>query len=89
MASAGQGTLKNSVVPNSPENVTIPEKEKSTEQVLTGNVSDDNTVVISQSAESFKTVSEHLEESMSVEKNKDAEENVIDVDNLNSGESPA
>ncbi|MCI74077.1 hypothetical protein A2U01_0095341, partial [Trifolium medium] len=77
MASAGQGTLENSVVPDSLENLTVPEKEKSPEQVLTGNVSDDNTVVISQSAESLKIVYEHLEESMSVEKNKDAEENVI------------
>ncbi|MCI82886.1 hypothetical protein A2U01_0104160, partial [Trifolium medium] len=43
--------------------------------MLTSNVSDDNIVVISQSAKSLKTVSELFEESMSVEKNKDAEEN--------------
>ncbi|MCI76086.1 hypothetical protein A2U01_0097355, partial [Trifolium medium] len=51
MASAGQGTLENSVVPDSSEKVTVPEKEKSPEQVLTCNVSDEYTVVISQSAE--------------------------------------
>ncbi|MCI57721.1 hypothetical protein A2U01_0078972, partial [Trifolium medium] len=60
MASAGQRTLENPVVPDSPESVTVSEKEKSPEQVLTDNVFDDNTVVISQSAESLKTVSEHL-----------------------------
>jgi hypothetical protein len=74
--------LENTVVPNSAENVTIPGKEESPEQVLTDNVSGDNTAVISQSDESLKTVSEHSE---SAEKYNNANLNVIDMDNLNSG----
>ncbi|MCI87031.1 hypothetical protein A2U01_0108312, partial [Trifolium medium] len=45
--------------------------------------------VLSQFDESLKTVSENVDKDVSYEKNKDADENVIDVDNLNSGESPA
>ncbi|MCI94336.1 hypothetical protein A2U01_0115634, partial [Trifolium medium] len=54
-----------------------------------GDVSNDNTVILSQSDESLKTVSENVEKDVSAEKNKVADENVIDVDNLDSGESPA
>ncbi|MCH95826.1 hypothetical protein A2U01_0016808, partial [Trifolium medium] len=64
--SAREEGLENNVIPDSPENVTIPEKEKTTETTVTGDVSDDNTV-----------------------KDKDADVNVIDLDNLNTGESPA
>ncbi|MCI69601.1 hypothetical protein A2U01_0090864, partial [Trifolium medium] len=56
---------------------------------MTGNISDDNAVVLTQSDESLKTVSEHVENNISVEKNKDEDDNVIDVDNLNSEGSPA
>ncbi|MCI41979.1 hypothetical protein A2U01_0063213, partial [Trifolium medium] len=63
-------------------------KEKATKTTVTGNVSDDNTVVLSQSDENLKTVSEDIE-SDGGEKNKVADENVIDVDNLISEESPA
>ncbi|MCI97457.1 hypothetical protein A2U01_0118758, partial [Trifolium medium] len=38
---------------------------------------------------SLKTVSENVEKDVSSDKNKDANEKVIDVDNLNSEESPA
>ncbi|MCI81514.1 hypothetical protein A2U01_0102788, partial [Trifolium medium] len=37
------------VVPDTPEQAITPEKEKSSGQVMTGNISDDNTVVLSQS----------------------------------------
>ncbi|MCI50654.1 hypothetical protein A2U01_0071898, partial [Trifolium medium] len=75
--------------PDTPEQAVTPEKEKSPDQVMTSNISDDNTVVLSQSSDSLKTVSEHVENNVSAEKNKDADENVINVDNINSGESPA
>ncbi|MCH81159.1 envelope-like protein [Trifolium medium] len=87
MASVGQENLENAVIPESLENVTIP--EKSTETTMTNNVSDNNIAVISQSDESLKTVSEHLEDDESAGKDKDADLNVINVDNLNSGGSPA
>ncbi|PNX88648.1 hypothetical protein L195_g044758 [Trifolium pratense] len=76
--SAAQEYLENIVVLESPDNVIIPD-----------NVFDDNTVVISQSDESIKTVSEHLEDEGSAKKDEDADLNVIDVDNLNSRESLA
>ncbi|PNY01044.1 hypothetical protein L195_g024331 [Trifolium pratense] len=69
--------LENIVVPESPDNV-----------IIRDNVFDDNAIVISQSDESIKTVSEHLEDQGSIEKDKDVDLNVIDVDNLNSRESP-
>ncbi|MCI40867.1 hypothetical protein A2U01_0062100, partial [Trifolium medium] len=77
------------VILDTPEQAVTPEKEKSPYQVMTGNIFDDNTVVLSQSDESLKIVSEHVENNMSAEKNKDEVENVIYVDNLNSRESPA
>ncbi|MCI48271.1 hypothetical protein A2U01_0069514, partial [Trifolium medium] len=48
MPSAREEGLENTLIPDSPENVTVPEKEKSPDQVMTGNASDDNTVVNSQ-----------------------------------------
>ncbi|MCI85522.1 hypothetical protein A2U01_0106801, partial [Trifolium medium] len=50
--SARPEVLENTVIPKSPEIVTIPEKEKATEANVTDNVSDDNTVVNSQGDES-------------------------------------
>ncbi|MCI06580.1 envelope-like protein, partial [Trifolium medium] len=84
--SVGQENLENTVIPESPKLVTIPETEKSPDNLMTGNVSDDNTVINSQSYESMKTVSAHLDDDMSAEKDKDADLNVIDVDDLVSGE---
>ncbi|MCI49404.1 envelope-like protein, partial [Trifolium medium] len=43
----------------------------------------------SQSDESLKTVSEHLEDIESAKKNNNADLNVVDVDNLTSRDSPA
>ncbi|MCI91474.1 hypothetical protein A2U01_0112768, partial [Trifolium medium] len=43
------------VVPDTPEQAVIPEKEKSPGPATTGNASDDNTVVNSQGDESMKT----------------------------------
>ncbi|MCI37955.1 hypothetical protein A2U01_0059182 [Trifolium medium] len=51
---------------------------------MAGNASDDNTVVISQTDESMNTVSENLEDDVSAEKDKEADLNVIDVDNIDS-----
>ncbi|MCI83842.1 hypothetical protein A2U01_0105118, partial [Trifolium medium] len=59
------------------------------ETPVTGDASDNDTVVLSQSDEVLKTVSENFEKDVSADKSKEADENVIDVDNLNSGESPA
>ncbi|MCI73700.1 hypothetical protein A2U01_0094964, partial [Trifolium medium] len=79
--SAEQENLENTVILESPEIVNIPEKEKSPETTKTDIISGDDTVVISQSDESLKTVSEHNE---SAEKDNNADLNVFDVDNLNS-----
>ncbi|MCI72694.1 hypothetical protein A2U01_0093958, partial [Trifolium medium] len=49
------------VVPDTPEQAATSKKEISPDQVMTGNISDDNTIVLSQSDESLKTVSEHVE----------------------------
>ncbi|MCI79206.1 hypothetical protein A2U01_0100477, partial [Trifolium medium] len=49
MASAGQGNFEKTVIPESPETVSIPEKEKYPETTRADNVSGDNTAVISQS----------------------------------------
>ncbi|MCI56754.1 hypothetical protein A2U01_0078005, partial [Trifolium medium] len=87
--SAREEGLENTGIPDSPENVTVTEKEKDTETPVTGDASDDDTIVLSQSDESLKTVSENVEKDVSAEKNKVTDKNVIDVDNLNSGESPA
>ncbi|MCI71332.1 hypothetical protein A2U01_0092595, partial [Trifolium medium] len=77
------------VVPDTPEQAVIPDKEKSQEQGMIGNDTDDNTGVLSKSDENLKTASECIEKIVSAGKNIDADEDVIDVDNLNSGESPA
>ncbi|MCI89777.1 hypothetical protein A2U01_0111066, partial [Trifolium medium] len=45
--------------------------------------------VLSKSDENLETASEHIEKTVSTDKNDDAGENVIDVDNLNSEESSA
>ncbi|PNY13323.1 envelope-like protein [Trifolium pratense] len=82
--SAVQGNLEKIVIPESPDTANIPEKEKSPKTTKVDNVSGDNIVVISQSDESLKTVSEHSE---SAKKDKNADLNLIDVDNLNYGES--
>ncbi|MCI46987.1 hypothetical protein A2U01_0068228, partial [Trifolium medium] len=89
MINAEASVPAKNVVPDTPEHAVTPEEEKSPNQVMTDNISDDNTVVLSQSDESLKTVSENVEKDVSAEKNKVTDENVIDVDNLNSGESPA
>ncbi|MCI67319.1 hypothetical protein A2U01_0088577, partial [Trifolium medium] len=67
----------------------IPDKEKSPDQGMVGNETEVNTCVLSKSNENLETASEHTEKTVSVDKNDDADENVIDVDNLNSEESPA
>ncbi|CAJ2654866.1 unnamed protein product [Trifolium pratense] len=69
-ASAAQENLENIVVPQSPDNVIIPDK---------GKYSDSNTAVISQSDESLNTLSVHDE---SAKKDNNADSNAIDVDNL-------
>ncbi|CAJ2672172.1 unnamed protein product [Trifolium pratense] len=68
--SAAQENLENIIVPQSPDNVIIPDK---------GKYSDSNTAVISQSDESLNTLSVHDE---SAKKDNNADSNVIDVDNL-------
>ncbi|MCI51829.1 hypothetical protein A2U01_0073073, partial [Trifolium medium] len=68
--SAARENLENIVVPQSPDNVIIPDK---------GKYSDSNTVVISQSDESLNTLSMHDE---SVKKDNNADSNAIYVDNL-------
>ncbi|PNX63560.1 hypothetical protein L195_g061688, partial [Trifolium pratense] len=74
--SAAQENLENIIVPQSPDNVIIPDKEK-------GSAS--NTAVISQSDESLNILFVHDE---SVEKDNIADSNVFDVDNLNARDSP-
>uniref|UniRef100_A0A392NZF0 Uncharacterized protein n=1 Tax=Trifolium medium TaxID=97028 RepID=A0A392NZF0_9FABA len=61
MPSAREEGLENTVIPDSPKIVTVTEKEKATETPMTGDVYDDNTVVLSHSDESLKTVSEDIE----------------------------
>ncbi|MCI70903.1 hypothetical protein A2U01_0092166, partial [Trifolium medium] len=50
--SVAQENVKDQTIPETPERVITPEKEKSPENVMAGNISDDNTVVNSQSDES-------------------------------------
>ncbi|MCI85845.1 hypothetical protein A2U01_0107124, partial [Trifolium medium] len=69
------------VVPDTPEQAVIPEKEKSPDQGMIGNDTADNTGVLSKSDENLKTASEHIEKTVSADKDNDADENVIDVDN--------
>ncbi|MCI53473.1 hypothetical protein A2U01_0074720, partial [Trifolium medium] len=64
----------------------VPEKEKSPNQVMTGNASDDNTIVNSQGDESMKTISAHLGDSEHSETTMGAEAHIIDLDDLTSGE---
>ncbi|MCH97836.1 envelope-like protein, partial [Trifolium medium] len=61
-----------------PENVNMSEKEKSPENMVNDNASDNNTVVNSHSKESMKTVSENFDNE-SVEKDKSGDVNVIDI----------
>ncbi|MCI23292.1 hypothetical protein A2U01_0044471, partial [Trifolium medium] len=49
MTNAEASVPAKNVVPDTPEQAVTPEKEKSPDQVMTGNISDDNTVVLSQS----------------------------------------
>ncbi|MCI51364.1 hypothetical protein A2U01_0072608, partial [Trifolium medium] len=58
MTNAETSAAAKNVVPDTPEQVITPEKEKSPEQVMTGDVS---TAVLSQFDESLKTVSENVE----------------------------
>ncbi|MCI76597.1 hypothetical protein A2U01_0097867, partial [Trifolium medium] len=69
--SVGQENLENTVIPKSPECVTIPEIEKSPDKLLNllndneENWSEERTVAISQADESMNTVSENLEDDVS------------------------
>ncbi|MCI18538.1 hypothetical protein A2U01_0039692, partial [Trifolium medium] len=78
--------VQEQTIPDTPDHVVTPVREESPENMVPGNASDDNTVVNSQSDESMKTVSAHNEDDMSSEKDKDADMNIVDVDDLTSGE---
>ncbi|MCI50254.1 hypothetical protein A2U01_0071498, partial [Trifolium medium] len=82
MTNAEASVPAQNVFPDTHEQAVIPEKEKSRDQGMIGNDTDDNTGVISKSDENLKTASEHIEKTVSVDKNNDADENVIDVDNF-------
>ncbi|MCI12710.1 hypothetical protein A2U01_0033817, partial [Trifolium medium] len=86
MPSARQEVLENIFIPESPEIVTVPEKEKATETNVTDIVSDDNIVVNSQGDESMKILSANIGDSEPSNKTVGTEAHVIDVDNLTSGE---
>ncbi|WJX67888.1 hypothetical protein P8452_52315 [Trifolium repens] len=77
--------VEDTVVPDSSENVTVPEKEKTPDQALTDNLSDNNTIVNSQGDKSMKTVSAHLGKSEPSDKNVGTEAPTVDLDDLTSG----
>ncbi|MCI65017.1 hypothetical protein A2U01_0086275, partial [Trifolium medium] len=56
------------VISDTREQVVIPEKEKSPDQMMTGNASDEHTIVNSQGDESMKIVSANIGDSEPSEK---------------------
>ncbi|MCI03309.1 hypothetical protein A2U01_0024346, partial [Trifolium medium] len=77
--------VQDQTIPETPEKEAVPEKEKSPDNLVAGNIFG-NTVVNSQSDESMKTVSANIEDSVSIDKNVETETNFVDVDDLTSGE---
>ncbi|PNX85904.1 hypothetical protein L195_g041978 [Trifolium pratense] len=83
--SVAQENLDYIVIPESPDNVIVPDKENGSEATATDNVFVHDTYVIPRADDSGKTMFVPL----NVDEFAEKDSNVIDVDNLNSRESPA
>ncbi|MCH91904.1 hypothetical protein A2U01_0012835, partial [Trifolium medium] len=92
MIDSAQENKKGGIVPETPEeeveHVTASGNEKSQDKMMTGNeeVSDEYADANSQSGESKKTVSTNEEESVFADKSVAADANVVNVDDIQSGE---
>ncbi|MCH90078.1 envelope-like protein, partial [Trifolium medium] len=87
--SLAQENMEDKTIPETPEHVTTSENVKSPDKLMTGNVenlSEEHTVVNSQSYESMKIVSSNNEDDLFADKNVNADMNVVDVDDLVSKE---
>ncbi|MCI46347.1 hypothetical protein A2U01_0067587, partial [Trifolium medium] len=69
MTNAEASIPAQNVDPDTPEQAVIPGKEKSLDQGMIGNDTDDNAGVLSKSDENLETASEHIEKTVSADKN--------------------